>query len=209
MRFLLYCSCLAALALEARPAAAQAPLPPQNPRLARLIDSLDRNDQRPFEQASRHEISADSAVAQSHRVYRHNYGQLQRIVREYGYPGFALVGPEATTHFNNMVLHCFFDVPFQQRILGLFTQESEKTPALLTDKRYLRDLAYLTDKVKRNLGQPQVYGTQLDYTEQGPYLLPSVEPAQLDARRRQMQLEPAAVYLERATTVWKRMNQKK
>ena len=210
MRFLLYASILIAwLGVPHAVAAQAAPPALQNPRLVRLIDSLYRSDQRPFEQAGRHELSPDSAVAQSHRIYRQNYGQLQRILRDHGYPGFALVGAEATSHFNTMVLHCFFDVAFQQRVLQLFTQESVKAPALLADKRYLHDLAYLTDKVKRNLGQPQVYGTQLDYNQQGPYLLPSIEPAQLDERRRQMQLEPSAVYLQKATAVWKQMNQKK
>ena len=184
---------------------------PANPRLARLVDSLDRNDQRPFELAMRGELRQDSATVQSRRIYRQNYPQLQRIIREYGYPGFALVDPETTKHFNNMVLHCFFDVPFQNKVLELFTKEGQTHPALLADKGYLRDLAYLTDKVKVNSGQPQVYGTQLDYNDQGPFLRPSIDLPNLDKRRQKMQLEPAADYLKKAVAQheqMKQMNQK-
>jgi hypothetical protein len=183
---------------------------PLNPRLTQYIDSLDQNDQRPYQQLVRHELSGDSAQAQSTRVYRQNYGHLLRIIRAYGYPSFALVGPEAVEHFNNMVFHCAFAPAFQQRALRLFTRQSRREPALRTDKRYLHDVAYLTDKITF----PQVYGTQMATNlpvaavKSGARLRPTRDMLHLDERRRQMQLEPVADYLAKATALNRQMNPK-
>jgi hypothetical protein len=177
---------------------------PLNPRLAHLIDSLDRNDQLPYQRLVRGELTGDSAQAQSTRIYRQNYVHLRRIIRVYGYPSFALVGAEALEHFNNMVFHCAFDPAFQQRALRLFTRQAGPQPSLRTNPRYLHDVAYLTDKVTH----PQVYGTQVSANKSGAVLLPTRDILHLDERRRQMQLEPIATYLAKATALHRQMNPK-
>lgn len=177
---------------------------PLNPRLARFIDSLDRNDQLPYQRLVRGELSGDSVQAQSARIYRQNYAHLRRIIRTYGYPSFTLVGPEALEHFNNMVFHCAFDPAFQQRALRLFTRQERQQSDLRTNLRYLHDVAYLTDKVTH----PQVYGTQMTANKSGAVLLPTRDILHLDERRRQMQLEPIATYLAKATALNRQMNPK-
>ncbi len=179
-------------------------LEPLHPRLAHLIDSLDRNDQLPYQRLVRGEISGDSAQAQSTRIYRQNYGHLKRLIRAYGYPSFALVGPEALEHFNNMVFHCAFDPAFQKRALRLFTRQGQRQPALRANKRYLHDVAFLTDKVTH----PQVYGTQISANKSGALLLPTRDVLHLDERRQRMQLEPIAEYLAKATALNRQMNPK-
>jgi hypothetical protein len=60
-----------------------------------------------------------------------------------------------------------------------------------------RDLAYLTDRVRAAEGRPQVYGTQVQYDSRGcASSKPSEEPAQLDARRASVGLEPVAQYVQ-------------
>lgn len=180
---------------------------PINLRLAHQIDSMYVLDQLPYQQLMQKIIPQDSVESQSHRAYRRNYTELRKILQRHKYPSYALVGPETTQRFNTMVLHCFFDVPFQNTVLELFRQEAAEQPKLLADKRYLRDLAYLTDKVLSNSGKPQLYGTQIEYSpERGAFLRPIQDATTLNKRRAQMQLEPIEEYLKRATEVHQQLN---
>jgi len=56
------------------------------------------------------------------------------------------------------------------------------------------DLAYLTDRVLMNRGEPQLHGTQYRQVRDGPLeLWPVRDPAGLDARRAALGLVPEAV----------------
>jgi hypothetical protein len=51
-------------------------------------------------------------------------------------------------------------------------------------------LAYLTDRVRFNEGKPQIYGTILDWDKTGNVTCVVEDPANLEARRRTMELAP-------------------
>ena len=58
------------------------------------------------------------------------------------------------------------------------------------------ELAYLTDRVAANAGQPQTYGTQLGCAEDGkPKLAPLAEPDRVDELRAEAGLPALEEYL--------------
>lgn len=174
----------------------------KKPELAQLINQLAKLDQEPFQRALKGEIDSKTAEIESHKIYRENYLHLKKIIKDNGYPSYAMVGEVATNNFNLMVLHCFFDVGFQRKILQLFEKESQKDKSLISNKKYLRDLAFLTDKVNINSNKQQIYGTQIERGKDGYYQIkPTVEPTKLNQRRAKMQLEPIEEYLKRANAL--------
>jgi len=82
--------------------------------------------------------------------------------------------------------HADSDVEFQKKTLAFFIEN----PGTLKPS----SLAYLTDRVKVNSGELQVYGSQLLCTDDGYVPKPVVEPDQLDQRRALVGLEPFAGY---------------
>ncbi|MCS6883729.1 MAG: hypothetical protein NZU74_20615, partial [Chloroflexaceae bacterium] len=58
-----------------------------------------------------------------------------------------------------------------------------------------QDLAYLTDRVRFNTGQPQVYGTQVLIIDGRVTLKPIEDEANVDARRAAVGLLPLAEYV--------------
>ena len=69
------------------------------------------------------------------------------------------------------------------------------------------DFAYLTDRVNINLGEPQVYGTQLGYDENKTAFAKNLkDPKNVNKRRKSMGLEPLEDYLKFATEAHRQMN---
>ncbi|MFD0821754.1 DUF6624 domain-containing protein, partial [Micromonospora zhanjiangensis] len=89
--------------------------------------------------------------------------------------------------------HADQDPEFQRRCRSLLdhaVRAGEADPA---------HLAYLTDRVRRAAGEPQLYGTQFWHGPdgRGPLVVQPVEdPARLDERRRAVGLGPFAEYEE-------------
>ena len=111
-----------------------------------------------------------------------NTARLRQIVAEHGWPGHQLVGAAAAHAAWLLAQHAPPD--FQEECLPLLED------AIARGDSSPRDLAYLSDRVRR--GQPQIYGTQ--YLVKGGVLtLWEVrEPAGLDERRAVLGLEPEA-----------------
>jgi hypothetical protein len=133
---------------------------------------------------------ADFATRDS--IFAANLERMRVILGQYGWPGRRLVG-EAGSHGAWLLLqHADKDTALQRNALALLTR------AVSAGDASGRDLAYLTDRVRIAEGRPQLYGTQLDYDSRGcASPKPSDDPAQLDARRAAMGLEPVGDYIER------------
>ena len=121
-----------------------------------------------------------------------NLNEARTILEKYGFPTISMVGPEKAHEYWVIVQACDMDIDFQ--LLAL-----KKMDKLLADEEVSnRDYAYLSDRVRVNLGLKQFYGTQVRYNEKSrtyePYELN--KPEDLDKRREEMQLEPMLAYLK-------------
>ncbi|NII26701.1 hypothetical protein HB364_16555 [Pseudoflavitalea sp. X16] len=127
---------------------------------------------------------------------------LENIFSRYGYPGYNLVGKEGEHSFWLMVQHCDKWVAFQEKILTAMKPEVKKGNA------HPGNYAYLTDRVLINTGRKQVYGTQVTYNVDSCQALP--KPLQdsltVNARRKEMGMEPIEEYLNVAGTFHFEMN---
>ncbi|MBB6131372.1 DUF6624 domain-containing protein [Mucilaginibacter lappiensis] len=131
----------------------------RNAVLIKQIDSMFQDDQFwriEFTKRERKEksIYSDETIQKSlTKTDSVNKLKAKIIVKEYGYPGYDLVG-SSSDRFWVLVQHCDNDVPFQQRVLALMKQQIAKNNA--SKKNY----TLLANRVLVNVHQQQVYGTQ-------------------------------------------------
>ena len=131
------------------------------------------------------------ASARQDSVFNANLQWMRLVLAQYGWPGRRLVGDEGSHGAWLLLQHADRDTALQRTALQLLEN------AVGTGDASSRDLAYLTDRVRAAEGRPQVYGTQLQYDSRGcASPKPSVDPAQLDARRASVGLEPVAQYVQ-------------
>src|SRR3989344_6360684 len=89
-----------------------------------------------------------------YKIDEKNTERLKRIVDKYGWPGRSLVGEEAAHGAWLLAQHADRDLEFQKHALVLLEE------AVVGGEADKRDLAYLTDRVRVNNGQSQIFGTQ-------------------------------------------------
>lgn len=174
----------------------------KNPELAKFIDGLAVEDQRPYERVKKGEITSQQAEKDFQEVTAKNLVHLKNIVKKYGYPSHTLVGESSSHNFWLMVQHSDSDLKFQKKLLKLMFKEVKRANASA------RDYAYLADRVRINSGEPQLYGTQIVVkdTKKGYQLKPVFQPEKLNERRRQMGLPPFEEYLEKANKIFFELN---
>ncbi|QWF16751.1 DUF6624 domain-containing protein [Lysobacter capsici] len=134
----------------------------------------------------------DAALeTQLHRQVQAAMVWLREVVDRHGWPGRSLVGADAAAAACRLLQHADGPREFQDRCLALIAQ------AARDGEMSLRDLAYLTDALRVQRGRRQCFGTK--FRRRGSALVPCPieRPAQVDARRREMGLEPLAEYAER------------
>ncbi|WP_414653843.1 DUF6624 domain-containing protein [Hymenobacter sp.] len=103
---------------------------------------------------------------------------LEAIVKKVGFPGFKQVGETSSKNFWLLVQHADAHPAFQQEVLKLMLLEVQRKNA------NSRNYAYLVDRVALNGGQPQTYGTQVEYKADGqPTPRTLFDPANVDKRR--------------------------
>lgn len=111
--------------------------------------------------------------------------RLEKIFDEFGYPGYDLVGKDGSNSFWLMVQHSDKDIDFQSRVLEKLKIEVENKNA---DGR---NYGLLTDRVKINKREEQIYGTQVTYTAQGQaYPKPLLDSINVNKRRAEVGLDP-------------------
>lgn len=137
------------------------------------------------------ELSAQLAEADGRHTER-----LCQIVDSYGWPGKSMVGENGAHAAWLLVQHADRAPDFQARCLKLMS-------AAGIGEVDVTDLAYLTDRVRVNAGQPQVYGTQFWTDENGkfgPRLLE--DEYAVDERRTEVGLGPLAEYRQQMLKIY-------
>jgi len=135
-------------------------------------------------------------------VYRTHQKRLAQIFKEYGFPGFDLVGEGGSIDFWLMTQHSDHNPSFQEEVLAKMKIEVDKGNA------NSRNYGLLVDRVKLNTGQKQVYGTQVDYNFEIAQAYPKnlADSANVNERRKSIGLDPIEVYLNRMTKMHFNMN---
>lgn len=149
----------------------------------------------------------DSAGRSLFDVEKTNYARhqplLEKIIEQYGYPGFKQVGEKSSSNFWLLVQHADAHPDFQRQVLKLMLVEVKKKNASPVN------YAYLTDRVAINTGQPEEYGTQVIY--EGPGLGKAVpkslrDPKNVNKRRAAIGMDPLENYLGMMTKMHVDMN---
>jgi hypothetical protein len=146
---------------------------------AELIERMDR-DQQVRSQTSRR-ATDDGLWARVREVDVDNTTWLTQLIDRHGWPRRSDVGKDGATAAWLLAQHADHDPDFQRHCLRLLEQavaDGEAEPS---------HLAYLTDRVRRAEGRPQVYGTQFWYGPDGTGQIqpqPIEDPHHLDERRR-------------------------
>jgi hypothetical protein len=119
-------------------------------------------------------------------IDRFNTQRCKEIISEFGWPTFELIGKEAATSFWLLVQHADHDIEFQEKCLELLKS------AVNENQAFIKDLAYLEDRVLTGRGKEQKYGTQ--FILEGEKFVPKkiTDPENLEKRRAEMGLEPFA-----------------
>ena len=134
-------------------------------------------------------------------VFTTHKKRLEEIFEKFGYPGYDLVGKMGSQHFWLMVQHCDSDPAFQRRVLEKLKIEVDKKNA--DGSNY----GLLTDRVKINSGEKQIYGTQVTYNSLGQaYPKNLADSASVNKRRAEVGLEPIEEYLNLMTQMHFEMN---
>ena len=119
-----------------------------------------------------------------------NTNRLKEIVKDFGWPGYKLVGRDGADAAFLIVQHS--DVQTQKAMLPL-VEKSWKAEDFSA-----QNYALLLDRVLVSDGKPQVYGTQAvsfdQWIDGEPELAPIEDEKNVDERRRRIGLPPLAEY---------------
>ncbi|WP_428963018.1 DUF6624 domain-containing protein [Micromonospora fluostatini] len=160
---------------------------------AELVERMDRDQRVRSEVTGRN--PGDDVWARVEDVDADNTAWFAGVLDQEGWPRLSEVGPDASAAAWLIAQHADRDPEFQRRCLGLLEQ------AVRDGEAQASHWAYLTDRVRRAEGRPQVYGTQLWYGLDGGGPLqpqPIEDPDRLDERRRSVGLGPFADYVHLA-----------
>ena len=125
-----------------------------------------------------------------------NLKKIKLILHRYGWLGPETVGSNGNSAFFLVIQHS--DKETQQQYLPLMRS------AVKNKKANAQDLALLEDRVSLKVGKKQIYGSQIgrDDKTQKFYLLPLLDPDNVDNRRAKIGLGPIAEYLSEWQIDW-------
>lgn len=116
-------------------------------------------------------------------VRTENLEQAKEMIRENGFPTVSKVGEDACHKFCLVVLGLDEDVDFQMQVLRLMETAVENNDAVT------EDFAYLSDRVRINMGMKQWYGTQMTQNKAGMSVPYEIEnPDYVNQRRAEVNL---------------------
>ncbi|HTV20133.1 MAG TPA: DUF6624 domain-containing protein [Polyangiaceae bacterium] len=126
-------------------------------------------------------------------VHRRNAAELMAIIDAHGWPGRALVGDTGADAAWRIAHHSVGEPHVMRRAVGLVCEaaKSGDVPGW--------HAAQIVDRIAVFEGRPQVYGTELDWTDEGTLGVVQLDdPSGVDARRAALGLPPLAEQLARA-----------
>ncbi len=175
-----------------------------NVPLCELLDSMYEVDQRCRNKTDRfinHHNFADSVLdlqlwSEVKKVDKYNYTILDSFFKHYGYIGYNLAGTSGENHFWLLIQHQDKHPGFQDSVLVRMKIEVERNNANKIN------FAYLTDRVKLNTGQLQVYGTQMIVNDESNSFVPRpcIDLDKLNERRKSVGLSTIEEYTKTMNT---------
>ena len=161
--------------------------PPTNPDLRDQIRLMAEEDQRVRQRK-------DFDPAKMEATDAENAKPLLAIIEKYGVPTVSMVGPKAATGFVVMAQHQPAD--FRERIVAGLKANVDAGEA--DPEAY----ALVYDRLARNMGRNQLYGTQLECTAGGTLAeSPLDDPATVNQRRAKLGMLRLAVYEDVVRTI--------
>ena len=141
--------------------------------------------------ALREDLQAEGALRGGYHprmeeVHRDNARQLRELIERFGWPNERLAGSDGAEAAWLIAQHAIAEPDFMRSCCTLL----EREVASGTVPKW--QLAYLDDRVRVSEGRLQRFGTQFEFTPEGPELCPVENPDSLDARRLQVGLGPIA-----------------
>ena len=124
----------------------------------------------------------DGYAEEMQQVHRENAHRLNEVISQHGWPTISLVGLEGCRAAWLIAQHSICTPDLQRRFLALVTEAAENGEVPKAQ------VAFLIDRIRFNENKPQMYGTVLDWNEQGELSCVVEDPVNLDARRRDMGL---------------------
>jgi hypothetical protein len=169
-----------------------------DPKVSRIIDSIVSVDQKwrsmftKIQNGEIDSISLDRVIMKMKATDSLNLFFLRQIFKQYGFPGYNLIGKESSHNFWLLMQHADNFPSFQDSVLSKMKVELEKANASQSD------YAYLVDRVKVNEGQLQIYGTQMMLNSDSTSFLPKpvLSPEKLNERRAEMGLPSIERYIK-------------
>lgn len=173
--------------------AAQDPYATLRAELERIHD-LDQNDRH----AAGGYIGAqkDSVIAHMVRQDSLDLFRVSAIIDSAGWLGEAEVGRKANQALFLVIQHADRYKTVQARYLPVMRE------AVAEGKARPDELAMLEDRVRVNAGQAQLYGSQIGWKDNKPFMQPIADEAQVNERRAAVGLEPLEKYAERFGLTW-------
>jgi hypothetical protein len=134
-------------------------------------------------------------------VFTNHKIRVETIFDRIGFLGFDKVGKDGSKDFWLIVQHSDKYPDFQKEVLKKMKIEVKKNNA--NPQNY----AYLYDRLKLNIGQKQLYATQIEYNKFGQAIPKRLEDStNIDLRRKQYKLENLKEYLNSMTQMHFEMN---
>ncbi len=130
----------------------------------KLIENLESLKKRDIETRSR--LIKDGTLyggyeQEMQEVHRENAYALEKIVSTHGWPGVSKVGIDGSRAAWLIAQHAICTPGLQRKFLEQLSKAAE------TGDAPMKQVAFLTDRIRYNEGKPQVYGTVLDWNENG------------------------------------------
>lgn len=118
-----------------------------------------------------------------------NTARLKAIIAQYQWPGRSMIGDDGEHALWVLVLHADSDVAFQSHCL------TRLRIAVAQGEADAEQVAFLTDRVCMNLGQPQFYGTQMQMINGEVLPWPIQDEDHVDDRRAAAGMAPLHEYI--------------
>lgn len=127
-------------------------------------------------------------------IDHYNTQQAKNILKKFGWPSFDEIGKRASNALWLIVQHADDDLPFQKKSLSLLGKSAKRGEA------HLKNLAYLTDRVRLSEGKKQVFGNQFTRFEGKLIPRPIVSLKGIDQKRRLYGLGTLAENIKKMNT---------
>lgn len=156
-----------------------------------------------LDQADRHAVHGYTSGAQKDSVILHmtrqdsiDLARVTYIIDSAGWLGENMVGYKANQALFLVIQHADLQPTVQARYLPVMRE------AVTEGKARANELAMLEDRVRVNAGQPQLYGSQIGWKDDKPFMRPIENEEQVNERRAAVGLEPLENYAARFGLDW-------